>query len=425
MIRKNVLLLPTFILAFFLGNPVYTTAQPVRSSNIAFVNGKWFDGRSFESQTVYSVKNVFTLHKPSRIDTTVDLEGTFVVPPFAEAHNHNLGTGVEEWDRIAIQKYLADGVFYVKIQGNLPISEEMKNHLLINKPNGVDAVFAQGSITATGGHPIFLVEKILLPQGYYRGYTKETLRDFRYFTVDSEDELEKKWPQIVKTKPDFIKAFLWRSDEFKKFQHDSTVLFKGLDPTLLPKIVNKAHSQKLRVSVHVIDAADFHNAISAGVDEIAHLPRFISGVADTPISVADAQIAAKRGVTVITTVAAALFQGGAVKKDDLPLARKYQAADLKLLFDNGVPLAIGSDDVTDNSVKEIFYLKDLGVFDNLTLIKMWSEATPKAIFPGRKIGALKEGYEASFLALEGNPIEDLNNVHKIKFRFKQGVLVNP
>ena len=75
--------------------------------------------------------------------------------------------------------------------------------------------------------------------------------------------------------------------------------------------------------------------------------------------------------------------------------------------------------------EEIFYLKDLGVFDNLTLIKMWSEATPKAIFPGRKIGALKEGYEASFLALEGNPIEDLNNVHKIKFRFKQGVLVNP
>lgn len=40
--------------------------------------------------------------------------------------------------------------------------------------------------------------------------------------------------------------------------------------------------------------------------------------------------------------------------------------------------------------------------------------------PKRKIGALKEGDEASFLALEGNPIEDFQNVGRIKLRFKQG-----
>jgi imidazolonepropionase-like amidohydrolase len=56
---------------------------------------------------------------------------------------------------------------------------------------------------------------------------------------------------------------------------------------------------------------------------------------------------------------------------------------------------------------------------------MWTETTPKTIFPKREIGALKEGYEASFLALEGNPLEDLQNVRKIKLRFKQGVLLEP
>ena len=96
---------------------------------------------------------------------------------------------------------------------------------------------------------------------------------------------------------------------------------------------------------------------------------------------------------------------------------------MKILFENGVRIAIGSDDVTDNSVKELFYLKDLGVFDNLTLLKMWTETTSMTIFPNRKIGSLKEGYEASFIALEGNPVEDLNNVRKIKFRFKQGFLL--
>jgi imidazolonepropionase-like amidohydrolase len=41
------------------------------------------------------------------------------------------------------------------------------------------------------------------------------------------------------------------------------------------------------------------------------------------------------------------------------------------------------------------------------------------------IGALSEGYEANFLALEGNPVEDLQNVRKIKTRFKQGFLIEP
>ena len=51
---------------------------------------------------------------------------------------------------------------------------------------------------------------------------------------------------------------------------------------------------------------------------------------------------------------------------------------------------------------------------------MWTE-TAQAIFPGRKIGVLSEGYEASFLALQANPLDDLENVRNIKLRFKQGV----
>ena len=65
------------------------------------------------------------------------------------------------------------------------------------------------------------------------------------------------------------------------------------------------------------------------------------------------------------------------------------------------------------------------MFENLTLLKMWTETTAKTIFPQRKIGALNEGYEASFLALEGNPIEDWQNVRRIKLCFKQGFLLEP
>lgn len=45
----------------------------------------------------------------------------------------------------------------------------------------------------------------------------------------------------------------------------------------------------------------------------------------------------------------------------------------------------------------------------------------KAIFPGRKIGRLEEGHEASFLVLGGDPLADFGNVQSIKLRVKQGV----
>jgi imidazolonepropionase-like amidohydrolase len=74
-------------------------------------------------------------------------------------------------------------------------------------------------------------------------------------------------------------------------------------------------------------------------------------------------------------------------------------------------------------VLEADHLHSLGVIDPLALLKLWVEATPRSIFPKRRIGILREGYEASFLALEGNPIDDWRNVRRIKVRFKQGVEV--
>jgi hypothetical protein len=150
----------------------------------AFVNGHWFNGGGFSARTVYSVAGTFTFRRPSRVDRTLDLAGTWVVPPFGEAHNHNIGLGVESMDRQAIQRYLADGVFYVKSQGNLPLTDAMKTHLGVNRPDSIDIVLAQGSLTATGAHPEVLVGE-LLGRGLFPGYTKETLRDFRYFAIDS------------------------------------------------------------------------------------------------------------------------------------------------------------------------------------------------------------------------------------------------
>jgi imidazolonepropionase-like amidohydrolase len=90
---------------------------------------------------------------------------------------------------------------------------------------------------------------------------------------------------------------------------------------------------------------------------------------------------------------------------------------------HGVSLAVGSDSYSQTAQAEAFVLEKLGVFDTRALLKMWCETTAAAIFPERKVGALREGFEASFLVLSGNPLEDFSHVTRIEARIKQGILL--
>jgi imidazolonepropionase-like amidohydrolase len=47
--------------------------------------------------------------------------------------------------------------------------------------------------------------------------------------------------------------------------------------------------------------------------------------------------------------------------------------------------------------------------------------TPRANFPERRIGALEEGYEASFLVLREDPLADMSATRSISLRVRQGV----
>jgi len=46
--------------------------------------------------------------------------------------------------------------------------------------------------------------------------------------------------------------------------------------------------------------------------------------------------------------------------------------------------------------------------------KPFAGALPR--FPRRKVGRLEDGYQASFVALKGNPIQDFENVRTITTR---------
>jgi imidazolonepropionase-like amidohydrolase len=237
-----------------------------------------------------------------------------------------------------------------------------------------------------------------------------------------------KWSAYLAQQPQFSKAYLLFADDSKR-QADSNRYFgwKGLTPEVLRAIVERAHQAHLRVSSHIESAADFHNALVAGVDEINHMPGFrmfadidSHTASDFELSEADAELARRRGIVVVTTLVGATGLKGSNRTDQDATNR----SNLHRLASYHVRIALGSDSYRQDTLAEAQYIESLQVVPPATLLKMWTETTSQTIFPGRRIGRLKPGYEASFLILSGNPLKDFSNVTRITRRVKQGLTLN-
>jgi len=402
--------------------------------SFAFINGQWFDGRAFRRRTFYSTGGVLTDQRPRTVDEVIDLKNGYVVPPFADAHCHHFDAPYNVNQQA--EMYLREGVFYAAAQGNSR-SGALKVADKVNKPAGVDVAYSHGGLTRTFGHGLEVFETLalgLIPTTEVIEANKERIAASRrrendaYYILDTAEDLSRKWPKILEGRPDFIKLYLLHSDEFdERLRKIPNIKLGhiGLDPRLVPLVVQKAHAAGLRVSAHVENAADYRVALSGGVDIMAHLPGYYFPLDEDPndyrLSEKDAKETARRKVWVIPTPnlpqsfndAATLRRVEEVAKHNLGLLKKHRAR-----------IAFGADAYGSTPVEYLLYIAGLGVFTNLELLNIWCEDTPRLIFPSRRIGRLKNGFEASFLVLDGNPLEDFRQVKNIRLRFKQGLPLN-
>jgi hypothetical protein len=427
---KNRLLIVVIAVGLFgCGSPGRDHRSPTPvGATTKLSGGQWFDGQEFVSKTFYSVAGVLTASEPARVDAVLDLNGKFVIPPYADAHIHNLNEDNSIDDDV--RSDLLDGVFYAMEQDPaIELSPAVRSR--VNWPGSVDVVYTQGLVTPSWGVMADMYT-MLAQTGRFGDRKKLAQVDTReVFLIDDQANLDKKWAALASKNQDFIKVIIAFSEEESKRKRNPHYHSKppdysakaGIEPQVLADLVRRAHAARLRVSAHIETAADFRLALESGVDIIAHLPAswqigaktgFTDGRLDHwEIADEDAQMASDKKVIVITTT---------LKEPDDPDGAKYRDVyrhNLILLAKHGAKIAIGTDS-RGSAQAEALYLSSLGVFDNRALLHMLTEDTPQAIFPQRKIGELRDGYEATFLALDKNPLVDLQNINSISIRFKQG-----
>lgn len=376
---------------------------------------RWFDGRQILHGNLYINGGVFVAKKPTKVNRKMDLRGQVLIPPLAEAHNHNLQT-LWGWQQFA-QLYLDEGVFYAAMLCGDPAGVADVRPLA-GQPATPDVQFVTACVTSSDGYPL----ATLLPDA-----NPDTARQQQQLVLlDSPEHVEAQWSALrERAAGGMIRAVLAHHDRPELRGRADMFGRLGLTPESLTALTRHAHAAQLKVAAHVESAADFDAALAAGVDWIVHLPGYANPLGDAPdrflISAESAERAARQGTFIVTTVAATeLFQPAPEMLSALRTVQRQNLARLQMAH---AKLLIGSDVFMGTSRAEVKALDQLGALPRHELLRLATRDTPRALFPNRRLGCFEPGCEASFLLLIGDPLEDLSHLDQPLLRVKQGRLL--
>ncbi len=381
-----------------------------KNEGTAIINVNWFDGEKFQSIPLYVVDGLFTFSAPNKIVRQIDAQNGYLIPPFAEGHNHNIfPLGFDE----TLKNYIEKGVLYAMSQGNICSVRDTLD-TLINHDASIDVSFANGGFTSRSGHDVALNHR-LFSRRIFKPFginSLDDLEDNAFYLVEKEEDIGPKLAKFQECQPDFLKIFLSYSEEFNTRKNDPAYFgASGLNPDLTPEIVRQAHEKNLRVSAHVETISDFALAVKAGVDIIAHLPGY--EVEDTlhperyRLTEEMAKAAADKDIAVITTTRLNYsFQ----RRDSIlyQFVAQTNLHNLSVLKKYAVNIGVGSDRYGEVSILEAINLFNTGLYTEKALLKIWTENTPQIIFPDRKIGKIATAFEANFVILRSNPLESFS-----------------
>lgn len=384
----------------------------LNAASYHYKNGSWLtEDMRFVAGDRYSENGVFVEKKPEGA-IIIDLAGKFMIPPFGDAHSHSVD---QDGTQDTAKKFMKEGVFYYK---NLTSVDDYTRPMLDywQQADTLDISFALAGLSKDEGHPEALYKR-LSSYGMYPDIAPDDFEGRVFFDVDTIEELDAKWDKILSRNPDVLKLYL--------LEH-GTDESDGLTESAFREIVRRANEIGLRTSVHIETVPDLALAVDAGASEAAHLPAYNLKYAkdDRQADIPDdlmAKMAAQGFILQTTLLPSARRE---YSSEDYETIADRQINNLSRAYESGVPIVIGSDAFYETTAKEIEILRELEIFDDHALLKIWIDTPIVSIFPKRAIGQLSPGFEASFLGLDCNPVADFECSGQISVYHKQGMVLN-
>ena len=331
-------------------------------------------------------------------------KGNYLIPGLIDSHLHLLFSGgssplqdfmeAEEeglYDLALknVQMALEYGITTVRDCGSLSdITFKLRDDINNGLVSGARVITSGEALTSKGGH-----------------------LNFMGIEGDSLDEMKNAADKMIDKGADFIKLIVSGGnttpgskdnvDQYD-FQH-----IKG--------ITEHVHSRGKKIMAHIHTKEGMEKAVEAGIDYIEHGSWRTADGIDVDYDLIEEMY--EKGITYCTALPKAYL----INFEEIHRNRIFTTIENMKYKKNVV---IGTDGgTTNNPVRELInqsiYLKEKGDFTNLEIMQMLTLNPGKLVLDG-KTGEIKNGMLADIVVLNGNPLEDLENLRKPIEVYKEG-----
>ena len=192
-------------------------------------------------------------------------------------------------------------------------------------------------------------------------------------------------------------------------------------------MVEEAHRRNLKVAAHAIGDDPVRHAVAGGVDVVQH---------GHAIGDDTREMLADRGVILVPTLSHShvLVKNGrrvGLPNSSVEIARRHlevQREDFRKALAAGIKIANGSD-LTGPPLAphgenghELVLMVAEGMSE-MDALKAATATAADAIGLADSVGTVEEGKSADLIALDGNPLEDIEHVLNVPFVIQEGVVV--
>jgi imidazolonepropionase-like amidohydrolase len=234
---------------------------------------------------------------------------------------------------------------------------------------------------------------------------------------------------------------------YSELGFDEIKLYNLLAPDVVAAIVDEAHKNQMLVTGHIPNALGLRNAVSAGMDHIAHLSGTL--VSDSGASLI-AHLVAKK--TVMDPMVSWNEIGGHSRDEPLesfqPGAKYMPAAfmqtraagwgaqvdtataharlgaslsAIRALHKAGVPIVAG----TDMGVPGFSIYRELELYVKagmtpMEAIRSATAVAARAMNMDRTVGTIAPGRKADLVVLDADPLQDISNIRAVRYVMKDG-----
>ncbi len=336
-------------------------------------------------------------------DRLIDWTGTTLMPGMIDSHTHlSMDATLDNYldhmtDSVAeltlratamMRKDLLSGVTTCRCLGDrefldIACREAVKNGLV----TGPELLVATRGIRAPNGH------------------------GFVGYPFDGEDQIRQAIRENAEMGANLIKIYI-----------SGTLKGDGRLPSFLSyeeirAAIDEAHQQGLKIASHCVGGEGLDWALELGLDTLEHAYHISDGQieklkgSDTWLVLTPSPMLTKER---IENLPERLIPGHLKEGDEV-------AGRMAAMIQAGIPFALGTDGMHGELAQEAVYVKELGASNYDALRGVTNNGAVVCEIAG-KTGSLEAGKYADIIALDGNPLKDINALKRIAAVMKHGVI---